>query len=123
DLADPVRRVAGHSCDGRGGQSTRQQPKKPPVATLDWIVSPATALLEVMFGQIGLEAEASWHASDIWNPSGERGRGIVIVLGSGVDLRGDTAPGDVVDVPVGHTTAAQEAPGLARPCSRPRRHV
>jgi hypothetical protein len=62
DLADPVRRVAGHSCDGGGGQATRQQPVEMPAAALDGIVSMAVVLMQFVVGQIGLEADAFWHA-------------------------------------------------------------
>src|SRR6476646_8699858 len=62
DLADPVRRVASHSCDGRGSHSTRQQPQKLPVAALDGVRGLAIALVQGVFAQIGGEADASWHA-------------------------------------------------------------
>jgi hypothetical protein len=62
DLANPVGRIAGHSRDGGSGESTRQQPQKLPTTTLDGIIGPPIAFVQLVVGQIGLEADASWHA-------------------------------------------------------------
>ena len=92
DLANPIGGVARHSRNGGGGQSTRQQPYELPVPALDRVMGGAIPFMEFVVSQIRTKVNASWHASDIWNHWGERGRRIIIVLGSGVDLRGRYCP-------------------------------
>src|SRR6185437_6801011 len=62
DLANPIRRVAGHTRDGSGSQSTRQEPEEVPTTALDGVMGLAIPLMQFEVGQIWLEADASWHA-------------------------------------------------------------
>jgi hypothetical protein len=62
DLADPIRGVARYSRDGRGGESTRQEPEEVPATTLDGVISLAVPLMQFVVSQIRLEADAFGHA-------------------------------------------------------------
>ena len=58
DLANPVGGVARHARNGGGGQPARQQPEKVPATALDGVMGMAIALMQVVVGQIGMEADA-----------------------------------------------------------------
>ena len=62
DLADPVGGIAAHTSNGGGSQSTYQQPQKLPAAALDGVMGLAIALMQLVLGQIRMEAGAFWHA-------------------------------------------------------------
>jgi hypothetical protein len=62
NLADPVCGVPCRRCHGSRRQPTRQQAEKVPPTALDGVMGVSIALMEVMFAQIGLEADVSWHA-------------------------------------------------------------
>lgn len=55
--------VPRHSRNGRGGQSTRQEPQKVPATALDGVLGVAIPLMEFMVGEVGNEVDTFWHAS------------------------------------------------------------
>jgi hypothetical protein len=62
DLADPVDRIARHGGYGGRRHATGQQPEEVPMAALDRIICPVIAVVELVVGQMGCEADVSWHA-------------------------------------------------------------
>jgi hypothetical protein len=62
DLADPVDRIARHGGYGGRRHATGQQPEEVPMAALDRIMCPVIAVVEFVVGQMGCEADVSWHA-------------------------------------------------------------
>ena len=62
DLADPIGGIARHTRDGRGGQSACQEPEEVPAAALNGTMGPAIPLMQLVVGQIRMEADAFWLA-------------------------------------------------------------
>jgi hypothetical protein len=62
NLTDPISGVAGHACNGGGGQPARQEPQKVPAAALDRVMGLAVPLMQLVASQIWVEDDASWHA-------------------------------------------------------------
>src|SRR6266851_8806807 len=69
ELADPVGRIPGHSCDLHGGVPLAEQPEDLPPAALIGFFGRPQAALELIDAQVGLEVNTSGHAPILQPPS------------------------------------------------------
>jgi hypothetical protein len=62
NLANPIRRIAGHGGHGRRRHAASQQPEEVPMAALDRITCTAIAPMEFVVGEVGCKVDVSGHA-------------------------------------------------------------